>query len=66
MGADAIVGKATRKAYAWLYEEVTGNQVSDGDVMDADPLIPEKAASPIEEAKPAIEAKAAIQQELEM
>lgn len=65
MGADAIVGKAKRKAYAWLYEEVTGNQVADGDVMDAEPLIPEKTLSPIE-AKPAIEAKAAVQQELEM
>lgn len=66
MGADAIIGKATRKAYAWLYEEVTGNQVSDGDVMDADPLITDKTLSPIEEAKPAIETKAAVQQELEM
>lgn len=66
MGADAIVGKATRKSYAWLYEEVTGNQVSDGDVMDAEPLVQEKAASPIEAAQPAIEAKQAAQQELEM
>ena len=34
MGADAIIGKATRKVYAWLYEEVTGNSVNEGDVTD--------------------------------
>lgn len=66
MGADAIVGKAKRKAYAWLYEEVTGNQVADGDVMDAEPLLLEKTVSPIEAAQPANEAKPAVQQELEM
>lgn len=34
MGADAIVGKATRKALAWLYEEVTGNTVPEGEAGD--------------------------------
>lgn len=38
MGADGIIGKATRKAYAWLYEEVTGNSVSEGDVTDDAPI----------------------------
>lgn len=36
MGADGIMGKATRKALAWLYEEVTGNAVADGDISDMD------------------------------
>ena len=31
MGADAINGKATRKAYAWLYEHITGQNVNDGE-----------------------------------
>lgn len=34
MGADAIIGKATRKALAWLYEEVTGNTVPEGEAGD--------------------------------
>lgn len=38
MGADALVGKATRKALAWLYEEVTGNSVSEGEVGDSAPI----------------------------
>lgn len=49
MGADAIVGKATRKAMAWLYEEVTGNSVPEGDVADVVPL-ETTVASPIEQA----------------
>ena len=32
MGADAINGKATRKARAWLYMQVTGMEVNDGEV----------------------------------
>jgi hypothetical protein len=34
MGVDAVIGKATRKARAWLYNTVTGNEISDGDVQD--------------------------------
>jgi hypothetical protein len=34
MGADAIIGKATRKARAWLYAHVTGQEVPDGDAED--------------------------------
>jgi hypothetical protein len=34
MGPDAIIGKATRKARAWLYNTVTDNEVSEGDVQD--------------------------------
>lgn len=32
MGADAIIGKALRKARAWLYTTVTGQEIGDGDV----------------------------------
>ena len=35
MGADAIIGKATRKARAWLYTTVTGQEIGDGDVVDS-------------------------------
>lgn len=34
MGADAVIGKATRKALAWLYEEVTGNAADEGEAGD--------------------------------
>lgn len=36
MGTDAVIGKATRKARAWLYNTITGSEISDGDIMDAD------------------------------
>lgn len=35
MTNDAILGKAQRKAKKWLYEEVTGQEVPDGDIEDA-------------------------------
>lgn len=38
MGADAIIGKATRKARAWLYQTVTGQEVPEGEVDDARPV----------------------------
>lgn len=34
MGADAVIGKATRKARAWLYNTITGSEIGDGDVTD--------------------------------
>lgn len=34
MGVDAIIGKATRKARAWLFNSLTGVEVGDGDVSD--------------------------------
>lgn len=50
MGADAIIGKATRKSYAWLYEQITGNMVSEGEVGDNEPItVPVQKVSPIEE-----------------
>jgi hypothetical protein len=35
MGADAIIGKASRKARAWLYATVTGMEIGDGDADDS-------------------------------
>lgn len=36
MGTDAVIGKATRKARAWLYSTITGSEISEGDVSDLD------------------------------
>lgn len=36
MGTDAVIGKATRKARAWLYSTITGTEFSDGDASDPD------------------------------
>lgn len=35
MGADAIIGKATRKARAWLHATITGQEIADGDTDDS-------------------------------
>lgn len=34
MGADAILGKATRKARKWLYDTITGTEIPEGDITD--------------------------------
>ena len=34
MGVDAIIGKACRKARAWLYSTITGMEIGEGDVDD--------------------------------
>jgi len=39
MGADALNGKATRKALAWLYENVSGQSISDGEVGEDAPMV---------------------------
>lgn len=39
MGADAIIGKATRKSYAWLYEQITGNYIGEGDATEREPVV---------------------------
>lgn len=36
MGTDAVIGKATRKARAWLYGKLNDCEVPEGDVTDAD------------------------------
>lgn len=35
MGADAVLGKATRKARKWLYDTITGNEIPEGDITDS-------------------------------
>lgn len=50
MGADAIIGKASRKARAWLYSAVTGMDVGDGDAEDAEVVNAEEVKeSPFEQ-----------------
>lgn len=39
MGADAVLGKATRKARAWLYSTITGSEISEGDATDPDSAV---------------------------
>lgn len=34
MGADAVIGKATRKARKWLHDTITGFEIADGDIGD--------------------------------
>lgn len=34
MGVDAVIGKATRKSRAWLYNSISGQEISDGDAQD--------------------------------
>ena len=46
MGTDAIIGKATRKTSAWLFDAVTGMSVSDGDISDDDAI--QATAKPVE------------------
>ena len=36
MGADAVIGKATRKARAWLFNQVSDIEITDGDVDDTE------------------------------
>lgn len=35
MGVDAVIGKATRKARAWLYSSLSGSEVPEGDITDS-------------------------------
>jgi hypothetical protein len=34
MGDDAVIGKATRKARAWLFNSISDTEIADGDVQD--------------------------------
>lgn len=36
MGTDAVIGKATRKARAWLFNTINGIEIADGDVQDVE------------------------------
>lgn len=48
MGADGINGKATKKARKWLFEHITGFEMADGDLDDAQPQKQSRFASPID------------------
>lgn len=66
MGADAIIGKALRKARAWLYTTVTGQEIGDGDVDgEVIDVTPESEKSPFEE-KPAEDGTPAASEQLPM
>lgn len=39
MGTDAVIGKANRKARAWLFNTLTGMEIGDGDVQDVDSTV---------------------------
>ncbi|MDR6548556.1 hypothetical protein J2810_004646 [Chryseobacterium rhizosphaerae] len=36
MGTDAVIGKATRKAKAWLFNQISDIEITDGDTEDGD------------------------------
>lgn len=43
MGADAVIGKATRKARAWLFNKINGTEIGEADVQDIDhKIVPSK------------------------
>lgn len=47
MGADAVIGKATRKARAWLFSKLSGIEVSEGDTRDIEYTVERKDESAI-------------------
>ena len=57
MGADAILGKATRKALSRMYQEVTGQIVGDGDATEDDSLSERKLSDAAERVRTQTAAK---------
>jgi len=49
MGADAVLGKAHRKAEAWLYNYLTGSEMPDGEVEDMRAGSVDVKSSPLEQ-----------------
>jgi hypothetical protein len=47
MGTDAVIGKAYRKARAWLFGKLTGMEVGDGDVTDIDHKVMDSKKEPV-------------------
>lgn len=45
MGADAVLGKASRKALAWLWRTVTGSDVAEGDADSAQEPVSARAST---------------------
>lgn len=48
VGVDAVIGKATRKARAWLYQFITGLEVKEGEAGEKDMVDVTPKESPIE------------------
>lgn len=44
MGTDGVIGKATRKARAWLFNQVSDIEITDGDIDDIDYVEVKKTA----------------------
>ena len=66
MGADAIIGKALRKARAWLYTTITGQDIGDGEA-DGDVIDVEVSESPSPfEAEPKVDSGSEEQETLPM
>lgn len=49
MGVDAIAGKATRKARAWLFNTIHGTEVADGDAVDVSAEVMSSKVDRVEE-----------------
>lgn len=56
MGTDAVIGKATRKARAWLYNTIAGTEFGDGDVTDIHAEVISSKTNTPEKSKAEIEA----------
>jgi hypothetical protein len=46
MGTDAVIGKATRKARAWLYSTITGSEMPEGDTQDTEATVLSSKVNP--------------------
>lgn len=66
MGPDAIIGKAIRKARAWLWTTITGQEVPEGESSDAVVVDAEVVKGSPFEAKPEAPAAAETKDELPM
>lgn len=51
MGADAVLGKAERKARKWLYSTLTGTDIGEGDVQDVPHAVVSSEVAPVKEEK---------------
>lgn len=49
MGHDAILGKAERKAKCWIYNDITGNNITDADVTEDIPHEVVSSKTPLKE-----------------
>lgn len=56
MGTDAVLGKADRKAKAWLYRHITGKEVPEGDIDEVQPIRQPKQ-SPFEKRTDVVDAE---------